>query len=926
MSENSAETISENTAPPRVRKKGGNAVFKKIFEFFKTRRIYLLAFFVPAILLLIAYFCFGVYPFGDESVLVLDLNGQYVYYYEHLRDILRGDASPFISWSRNLTGEFLGIFAYYLASPFVLIVMLLPRSIITESLLIMQLCKVGTAGITFCFYLQKSRKAQPKTALLFSVMYALMAYMIVQLMNPMWLDGLIYLPLIARGIEKIINENKMLYFIIPLSLMFMANFYIGWMLAFFSVLYFLYYYFSAGEKGIHFKSFMISGLKFALGGILSAACAAWILLPLYHSLQLGKLDFTDPTFEWKTQFDFIDFFKSLLPNMYDTCRNEGSPAVYCGVITLILLPLYFMNDRIKLKNKIGTGLLLLSVILSMYISNIDIAWHGFQVPNWLPYRYSFTFSFVMLIAAAEAFEKIEGITLKEIGGVMTGLIVYIFYIDKQGYESAGIITAIWYSVIFTAIYCLILYCYRNRRAITPGITAALAIFVSAEMFASTLYNLFAIDEDVNYSKHSGYNSYISLGRETVQSLYDEDDGVYRIESDYHRTVNDALALNSYGLSHSSSTLNASSIQFLRRLGFSYGGHYIKYRGATYITDAIFGVKYVMERAEIKKDEDGSTITPDIPESKHYDNLVLTKSNETNEICVYENPYALPIAFMVDNAAANCHFSGTEYPFDNQNKMLSSMLSGEQQEFFYRIQIDEIKTENAKAGVYGSHARYTTVVEGENSQAEFFITAPNNNMIYMYFPSKYERRVNLWLNKEFLEYYFEGGNMSILALGKFEEGEQISLITTIANDKNEVLFQDEEFVYLDEEKFASAIETLKQHPLEIESFKEDHIKGTITADKDGIMFTSISNEPGWTVYVDGVETEITELYDALIGVPVTAGTHTIEMKYFPPGLKVGLIITFLGAAAIVLIGICENKRKMAVNTVQTTSAEQTATEE
>ncbi|MDD7428417.1 MAG: YfhO family protein, partial [Oscillospiraceae bacterium] len=88
----------------------------------------------------------------------------------------------------------------------------------------------------------------------------------------------------------------------------------------------------------------------------------------------------------------------------------------------------------------------------------------------------------------------------------------------------------------------------------------------------------------------------------------------------------------------------------------------------------------------------------------------------------------------------------------------------------------------------------------------------------------------------------------------------------------------------------------------------------------------SNEPGWTVYVDGAETEITELYDALIGVPITAGTHTVEMKYFPPGLKVGIIITFLGAAAIVLIGICENKRRMAVQTVQNTSAEQTETEE
>ena len=86
-----------------------------------------------------------------------------------------------------------------------------------------------------------------------------------------------------------------------------------------------------------------------------------------------------------------------------------------------------------------------------------------------------------------------------------------------------------------------------------------------------------------YSKYSSYNRYITLGRETVQAIYDkdsfDDSGVYRIEKGHHRTVNDALAMGSFGISHSSSTLNAAPIQFLRKLGFSYGGHYIKYKGS-----------------------------------------------------------------------------------------------------------------------------------------------------------------------------------------------------------------------------------------------------------------------------------------------------------------------------------------------------------
>ena len=50
------------------------------------------------------------------------------------------------NWSRNLSGEFMGIIGYYLASPFTLIVMLLPEKFMLSSLLIMQLCKVGAAA------------------------------------------------------------------------------------------------------------------------------------------------------------------------------------------------------------------------------------------------------------------------------------------------------------------------------------------------------------------------------------------------------------------------------------------------------------------------------------------------------------------------------------------------------------------------------------------------------------------------------------------------------------------------------------------------------------------------------------------------------------------------------------------------------------
>lgn len=878
-------------------------------DFLYSKRIYIFAFFIPVISLYIAYAIFGVYPWGKESVLVLDLNGQYVYYFENLRDAFWGNGSLVNSWSRNLSGEIIGIFAYYLASPFTLIVMLLPRWMITGSIMAMQLCKVGSAGITMCHYLGRHRKMSGSSALIFAIIYSLMGYMIVQLMDPMWLDGLVYLPLIIKGIEKTVDEKKWLYFVIPLALMFVANFYIGWMIAIFCILYFIAYFFFISDNAVPFRfvNFIKSGSLFAVSGVLAAVCSAWLLIPLYYSLSLGKFEFSTPNYTMKTQFDFIDFFVNLLPNVYDTCRPEGSPVVYCGVLTILLVPLFFMNANVKFRKKIGYGLLALSVILSMYMSTVDIVWHGLQVPNWLPYRYSFTCSFVLIIMAAHAFEHIEGISFKEIGGVFFILFGYVLYVNKQGLENVTLLATVWFTIALGGIYALLLYMHKKHLGIKP-VPVIIVFVLIAELITSSAYTMYQIDKDVVYSKESSYNRYITLGRNTVQKIYEmDDDPVYRIESNYHRTVNDAMAFGSYGISHSSSTLNSAPIEFLNKLGFSYGGHYIKYKGSTYITDAILGIRYIMEKGSAKADEDG-VIT--VAENKHYDDLVLANGDNTDIFYVYENPYALPIAFMASNDITDISLEG-DNPFICQNALLSALVTDTKDDYFKRIEIDKIVPENAKPSTYGTHTKYTTRVEGENSQVEFIFTAPTEDMIYMYLPSSYERKVNVWLNNDFLDYYFEGGNKVIQTLGRFEEGEEISLITTITEEKNEVLFADEYFYYLDEEAFQKSIEELKEHPLEIEEFSEDHLKGTVTADKDGILFTTISWEPGWTIKVDGEEVEPVELVDALIGIPVTEGTHTVEMTFFPKGMALGIVISLAGIIIVITAAVIAHRRRKVV---------------
>ena len=168
---------------------------QKITDLFIEYRYLLLAFIIPVFLMYLLYVSIGIFPFGDKTVLGLDLNAQYVDFYYGLRNVIHGDADALYTFARSLGGEFMGIYSYYVASPFAAIVALFPRNMMAHALLVLFLFKTGLSGFTFGFYLHKTYKFKNKTAIVgFSILYALSAYAVVQQHNNMWIDALVWLP------------------------------------------------------------------------------------------------------------------------------------------------------------------------------------------------------------------------------------------------------------------------------------------------------------------------------------------------------------------------------------------------------------------------------------------------------------------------------------------------------------------------------------------------------------------------------------------------------------------------------------------------------------------------------------------------------------------------------------------------------------
>lgn len=903
------------------------SAWERVRKFCYDKRLYFLVFFLPVVIMGTAYGFFNVHPFGDNSVLVLDLNGQYVYYYEAFRDAFWGKGSTIYNWSRNLSGEMFGIFAYYLASPFMLIICLLPRAIMPTSIMILQLAKIGTASVTFAFYIKKNSPKPPRklSMVVFPTMYALMSYMVVQLMDPMWLDGLIYLPLICWGVHRLVNEGKIVPYIIPLTLMFIAHFYIGYMVGIFTFFYFCCVCLSQEGRKLP-KKFFSRCVSFGVGTLISLMCAAFVLIPVYNSLKLGKFEFTDPDFSMATQFDFLTFLTKMFPMSYDTVYPEGLPMVYCGVAAVILMPLFFLNNKITMKEKTSKGLLALLIVVLMYIKPADMAMHGFQVPNWLPFRYSFVFSFLVLVVAFRAFENLDGITAKNIGGVVFGIVVFLMWCERENYEhfqlfetkendsgkSTAVIQGIWISLIAVCVYFAIIYLIKKYPK-SKAVCFSMVAVMSVELFANCADTLDKIDKDVTYSKYTSYEPYMSNLRSAVEMMkkYDQTP-FYRMEATFHRTVNDPIGTGYYGISHSSSTMNAPALKMLQQLGYAYGGHYTKYTGATPMTDALFDIKYLMNKTGDNSFNDSRIKIPD--------NYKLTTDytikNTTFEF--YKNPNALGLGIASDKRITNVKLSDKD-PFENQNSVFSA-ISGNSKRYFTKLRILRTEMENViTSQTTDGITKYVPADESiSECHVDYVVKMDKDSDLYMYLPTKYERSCNIWVqdedeyikadnNMDYAGQFFEGDNYSIMNLGKFYKDQEVRIRITIVNDDNEAYWSDQLFYTFDTDGFEKACDEIKKNSLNIKEFDDRYLEGTVNAENsDEVLMTTIPYEDGWKIKVNGKTVVPQKSLNSLITIPLEKGENTITMKFSPNYWKTSVLISICGFMLLIIVFLFEYK--------------------
>lgn len=837
---------------------------------------YLLSFFIPALLITIIYACIGIYPFGKKSLLTVDLAGQYVAFFNAYKNIFSEGISIFYSFSKTLGGNMFGLITYYLLSPVNLILLFFSRTNITEAIFLINVVKIGLCGLTAFTYFRKTFKDQSFVPLVFSLVYALCAYNIVYSQNLLWLDGVIILPLVFLGIDRLIEKEKPMLFYGMLTLTIFCNYYIGYMTCIASLAYFLYKLYLKNNYKLSLKDNKKDIIYFFKYALLAVGTTMIILLPSIFSLMAGKAGSSISEFIPKQIYPSIELISRMFIGSFNNSDlSGGCPNIFISLFMIVLVLFYFFNTKIPKQERKASLIFILFFIISFTFYSVDIIWHTFQHPAGFPFRYSFIYDFVLLIIAYKSYININGVDKKWFKKAIPGVVVITLIMDKLMYNSN-----MYYKIIASGVLIVIyiLYLYYSKK---QNINKIIIALITLEMAVNGLL----VVCNMKYQDRSEYVDFVNSYGQVIDKIKENDNDFYRIEKNYSYSTNDSLLLNYNGISHFSSTYEGTNNELLGDYLGIFNRFYItNYNGSTPVTNSIFNIKYLLLNEEI-----------------NYYNKIDSYKTNTDNIYVYQNQYNLPLGFMVNDKLKTLELKELK-PFENQNNILKAMTGRDVDAFLqnknvtYNLNNVKLK-ENSKEPL-----TYNIINSNYAASIKYKVKVEHGGLLYAYVSSDYNKKVDIKVNgKSIIDTSNQNDyRYNILELGEYNVDDEIDFEIILLDSS--IKFNDVVFYTLDKDNFEKQIEILQNHnSLNIEKFNIDYIKGSVNVENDNeILYTSIPLDKGWTVKVDGKKVDKTEIFNSLIGIELSKGKHVIEFNYIPRGLYAGGFVSIVSLFLVIFL--------------------------
>ena len=873
-----------------------------------------LAFAIPCVGMLFVMLISQYEPFGKYSMLYSDMYHQYYPFFVEFRNAIRSGDGLLYTWSVGMGMDYLGLIAYYLASPLNLLSVLVPEGWLLEFFSLLVPIKLGFAGLFFAIFLKKLFGKDDLSISIFGGFYGLCAWALGFQWNIMWLDTFALLPLVALGTVYLLRDKKFILYTLTLFLSIYANYYIGLFTCIFVFLLFFVYQICRWGG---WKKCFLDLCRIALFSALAIGMTAILELPALAALQTTQSSVNKfPTgfrlniADSNTILGLFDAMRQVAGNMGGSIKpnfKEGLPNVYCGIISVFLMFLYLMAKDIKLRDKVCAVCLLLFFNVSFIIRQLDYIWHGFHFTNMIPYRFSFLYSFVVLYMAYRAWLMRRKFSVKQlIGGAVLAAAVLACSEEltstvplEVGSLEMDIPLYFLYNLIFLVLYLLAMLVGNMEDPIPEDATerqiararadrsrqrsrsrALVLIVMGVELIADLVcFGLYFTGTSVsNYPKGTEYTaSVIRYMKER------EDDLFYRAETTHSQTLNDG-ALNNYnGVSAFTSSANVKTTLFMQTLGYGAKNTYNRYlfEESSPVANLFLCLKYMIDR-------DGKDKT----------STFFTEANHFGDTTLLENQAYLPLGFLAETELAELEFDASGNAFVFQNELFTA-ATGMESEVWHRI-----PGENLSLSTSG-----VTIIESNgNGYCQYGDTLDNSNVTYTYIADRdgflcihldLPKRNDFYVSVNGVELYKETISLpQMLAVDDVKTGDVIDI--RIVCDAGENSSMTVSAAILNHDRFWQGYDILNASTLKLTEFESTYVEGTIDCDRDGLLYTSIPQNGNWSVTVDGKETEIKLVGDCMVAVELPQGQHTVAFTYHNAAFSLGWKVSLICAAAFLAL--------------------------
>ena len=858
---------------------------------------FLLAFLFPALTVLAAFAVTGCYPFGDRTILTVDLYHQYCPFLVAFRDKVLSGESLFYSWNDGLGQEYYAAYANYAASPLNIFSLFFTAKTMPVFIEFVTCFRAGLASLFMLLFLSSNDNRRiDNITVVFSSSYALCGWFISFFWNIMWCDAVVLLPLIALGLKRLLADRKVGLYIVTLAIAIASNYYAGYFICLFMVIFAPAYYFClfSGEKPkgdpgrLCFKTFIGAAFRFAFSSILAAGASAALTIPTYLILKNCSATGDQLKVDYGLQNDLFDFFGRLMvaanPNIRDGMAN-----VYSGIVIVLLLPLFFLLPKrtgIKLKHKIVFGVLLAVMYLSLTNRTLNFIWHGMHFPNQIPYRESFIMSFLLVFIGFLTIRRIRSLGVKYVTGAVLSSAAFLILYEKFGSGNEGYLQ-IGVTLLFLIIQGAALHTVSNINVKKSEffLETLLTVTMMVEMFAASLITIGLV------CKHEGFTSYAPYGRnhEEVHAYVEQAEGSeghmnFERSELYPNNVCDLQSLyNVKGLSIFSSTARESFVKYMRNFGFHNNNiNGLRNAGLTRVTATLLNVRNLVEI-------DKTQAVPALFEQEYKGKVISSWANKD----------ALSVGFMTDPAVIDYapDYDNDLNVFSKTNDWVKSM--GAEDDVYKPVTLIAGDTSGLMTVDCESSAMaFTTSSNVQNNEYSFNVTVKDADIgsdIYLYANSKKGGNVTITCGDKTRK--FEIRSFQIISCGVFD-GTPIEVYVKYSESpsSNITLYG----YQLDRAGYDRMLEKFSDEQLFVSEYDTTSLSGHIDVKEDGLLFLSIPYAEGWSAVVDGENAEITPIQDALMGIRLKAGSHDISLKYTPAGFKAGLIISIVSVIAIALI--------------------------